>query len=107
MSANATMVNDHALSAAASVHGAGGGSRTASAFQHMREAIGKFGRQIAARHKARSAAAQLARLDDVTLKDIGISRGEILGLADELASGRSNGIRPIRYPADSYRPASK
>ena len=104
MSANATMVNDHSLSAAASVHGVGGSSKHGSVLGHWFRAIGGLARELARQHKARMAAAQLSRLDDAMLKDIGISRGELLGLADELASGRSDGARPIRFRSDRYRP---
>ncbi|MEM8588621.1 MAG: DUF1127 domain-containing protein [Pseudomonadota bacterium] len=107
MSANATMVNDHSLSAAASVHGVGGSSKHGSVFGQWFRAIGTFARDMARQHKARSTAAQLTRLDDAILKDIGISRGEILGLADELASGKSDGVRPIRFRSDSYRPVGE
>ena len=107
MSANATMVHDHSLSAAASVHGVGGSSKHGSVLGHWFRAVGNFTRDVARQHKARSTAAQLSRLDDSILKDIGISRGEILGLADELASGRSDGVRPIRFRSENYRPTGE
>jgi uncharacterized protein YjiS (DUF1127 family) len=58
---------------------------------------------VVQRHQSRKNANALTRLDDAILKDIGISRGEILGIADELASGRSNGQRPIGVSSTRYR----
>lgn len=46
----------------------------------------------------------LTRLDDKVLQDIGISRGEILGIADERSSGRSTGQRLIGSGDTRYRP---
>ena len=85
MNANAMMVSDHDLDAAAPARGG----------------------STAARHRARLAATQLSRLDDLILKDIGISRGEILGLADDLARGRIDGTRPIRYRSETYTPVGE
>ena len=104
MNTNALMVSDHDFHAAAPVRG---GSKLYLAIRQLADAVGRISREIAARHRARSAATQLSRLDDSILKDIGISRGEILGLADDLAYGKTDGIRPIRHGSECYRPAGE
>lgn len=104
MNTNASMVSDHDFHAAAPMRG---GSRNISAIRHFVDVVGRIRRVIAARHNARLTAAQLSRLDDSILKDIGISRGEVLGLAEDLASGRTDGTRPIRYRSETYRPVGE
>ena len=68
--------------------------RTAVRLAHLRRFINRLSAAVIARHECHAARAALYKLDDRTLRDLGICREQIEGSLEDLAQTRARMQQP-------------